>query len=33
MCRTAVNVYGDTCIAVLVAKSEKEKTEIDINNK
>ena len=31
MCRTAVNVYGDTCIAVLVAKSEKETTEIDIN--
>lgn len=30
MCRTAVNVYGDTCIAVLVAKSEKEKTTIDI---
>ena len=24
MLRTAVNVYGDTCIAVLVAKSEKE---------
>ena len=30
MCRTAVNVYGDTCIAVLVAKSEKEQTTIDI---
>ena len=31
MCRTAVNVYGDTCIAVLVAKSEKEKLTIDLN--
>ena len=30
MCRTAVNVYGDTCIAVLVAKSEKEKLTIDL---
>jgi len=30
MCRTAVNVYGDTCIAVLVAKSEKEELTIDV---
>jgi Na+/H+-dicarboxylate symporter len=30
MCRTAVNVYGDTCIAVLVAKSEKEVLTIDL---
>ena len=30
MLRTAVNVYGDTCIAVLVAKSEKESLSIDI---
>ena len=30
MCRTAVNVYGDTCIAVLVAKSEKENLTIDL---
>ena len=30
MCRTAVNVYGDTCIAVLVAKSEKETLTIDL---
>ncbi|MDR1380879.1 MAG: dicarboxylate/amino acid:cation symporter [Tannerella sp.] len=29
MMRTAVNVYGDTCVAVLVAKSEGEKLTID----
>lgn len=31
MLRTAVNVYGDTCVAVMVAKSEKEKLTIDLN--
>ena len=30
MLRTSVNVYGDTCVAVLVAKSEKESLTIDI---
>ena len=30
MLRTSVNVYGDTCVAVLVAKSEKESLSIDI---
>ncbi|MEO8205851.1 MAG: cation:dicarboxylase symporter family transporter, partial [Chthoniobacterales bacterium] len=25
MCRTAVNVYGDSCGAVIIAKSEGEK--------
>ena len=30
MLRTSVNVYGDTCVAVLVAKSEKEITTIDL---
>jgi Na+/H+-dicarboxylate symporter len=30
MMRTAVNVYGDTCVAVMVAKSEGEKLPIDI---
>ncbi|MDR0768918.1 MAG: dicarboxylate/amino acid:cation symporter [Dysgonamonadaceae bacterium] len=29
MMRTAVNVYGDTCVAVMVAKSEGEKLGID----
>jgi Na+/H+-dicarboxylate symporter len=29
MMRTAVNVYGDTCVAVMVAKSEGEKLPID----
>ena len=29
MLRTAVNVYGDTCVAVLVAKSEGERLSID----
>jgi len=29
MMRTAVNVYGDTCVAVMVAKSEDEKLLID----
>lgn len=29
MLRTAVNVYGDTCVAVLVAKSEGESLPID----
>jgi Na+/H+-dicarboxylate symporter len=31
MARTSVNVYGDTCIAVMVAKSEGEKLPIDTN--
>jgi len=31
MMRTAVNVYGDTCVAVMVAKSEGEKLPIDIS--
>jgi len=31
MMRTAVNVYGDTCVAVMVAKSEGEKLSIDLN--
>ncbi|MDR2783986.1 MAG: dicarboxylate/amino acid:cation symporter [Treponema sp.] len=30
MMRTAVNVYGDTCVAVMVAKSEGEKLPIDV---
>ncbi|MCD8102009.1 MAG: dicarboxylate/amino acid:cation symporter [Alistipes sp.] len=30
MMRTAVNVYGDTCVAVMVAKSEGEQLNIDI---
>ena len=30
MLRTAVNVYGDTCVAVLVGKSEGEKLTIDL---
>lgn len=30
MLRTAVNVYGDTCVAVIVGKSEGEKLTIDI---
>lgn len=29
MMRTALNVYGDTCVAVMVAKSEGEKLNID----
>jgi Na+/H+-dicarboxylate symporter len=29
MTRTAVNVYGDTCVAVMVAKSEGESLTID----
>lgn len=29
MLRTSVNVYGDTCVAVMVAKSEKEQLTID----
>jgi Na+/H+-dicarboxylate symporter len=30
MMRTAVNVYGDTCVAVMLAKSEGERLPIDI---
>ncbi|MDR3340808.1 MAG: dicarboxylate/amino acid:cation symporter [Candidatus Symbiothrix sp.] len=30
MARTAVNVYGDTCVAVMVAKSEGERLTIDL---
>lgn len=30
MLRTSVNVYGDTCVAVLVAKSEGEKLSVDL---
>ena len=30
MLRTAVNVYGDTCVAVIVSKSEGERLPIDI---
>ena len=30
MMRTSVNVYGDTCVAVMVAKTEKEKLPIDV---
>ena len=30
MLRTAVNVYGDTCVAVIVGKSEGEHLTIDI---
>ena len=30
MLRTAVNVYGDTCVAVLVGKAEGEKLTIDL---
>ena len=33
MLRTSVNVYGDTCVAVLVAKSEGEHLPIDIPQK
>ncbi|MDR1865609.1 MAG: dicarboxylate/amino acid:cation symporter [Bacteroidales bacterium] len=33
MMRTAVNVYGDTCVAVMVAKTEKETLKIDISAK
>jgi Na+/H+-dicarboxylate symporter len=29
MMRTTVNVYGDTCVAVMVAKDEGEKLTID----
>ncbi|MDR3218892.1 MAG: dicarboxylate/amino acid:cation symporter [Dysgonamonadaceae bacterium] len=29
MARTAINVYGDTCVAVMVAKSEGERLTID----
>ena len=29
MMRTALNVYGDTCVAVMVAKSEGESLKID----
>jgi Na+/H+-dicarboxylate symporter len=32
MMRTAVNIYGDTCVAVIVAKSEGEKLAIDIHS-
>ena len=32
MMRTSVNVYGDTCVAVMVAKIEKEKLPIDIES-
>jgi len=32
MLRTAVNVYGDTCVAVIVGKSEGEKLPIDLNH-
>ncbi len=31
MFRTAVNVYGDTCVAVIVGKSEGEKLSIDLS--
>ncbi|MDR1958124.1 MAG: dicarboxylate/amino acid:cation symporter [Planctomycetaceae bacterium] len=31
MMRSAVNVYGDTCVAVMVAKLENEKLPIDID--
>lgn len=31
MMRTSTNIYGDTCVAVMVAKSEKEKLSIDIH--
>lgn len=30
MLRTAVNVYGDTCVAVIVARSEGEKLTVDL---
>ena len=30
MMRTSVNVYGDTCVAVMIAKIEKEKLPIDV---
>ena len=33
MLRTSVNVYGDTCVAVLVAKSEGEHLPIDVPQK
>jgi Na+/H+-dicarboxylate symporter len=29
MMRTTLNVYGDTCVAVMVAKSEGESLKID----
>jgi Na+/H+-dicarboxylate symporter len=29
MMRTTVNVYGDTCVAVMVAKSEGEELSVD----
>jgi len=28
MLRTTINVYGDTCVAVIVAKSEGEKLKV-----
>jgi Na+/H+-dicarboxylate symporter len=30
MMRTSVNVYGDACVAMMVAKSEGEKLSIDM---
>jgi Na+/H+-dicarboxylate symporter len=33
MMRTSVNIYGDTCVAVMVAKSEGESLKIDLNKK
>lgn len=33
MMRSAVNVYSDTCVAVMIAKSEKEVLPIDIKSK
>ena len=30
MMRTSVNIYGDTCVSVMVAKIEKEKLPIDV---
>ena len=33
MMRTSVNIYGDTCVSVMVAKIEKEKLPIDIERK
>jgi Na+/H+-dicarboxylate symporter len=30
MMRTAVNVYGDTCVSVMMAKTENESLKIDL---
>lgn len=32
MMRTSVNIYGDTCVAVMVAKSEGESLKIDLDS-